>query len=327
MPDKIRWGIIGTGSITKKFARGVSALHDAELLAVGSRAQETAADFGEQFGIPRRYASYEALAADPDVDAVYIGTPHPFHMANTLLCLGAGKAVLTEKPFAINAQQAQQMIEFARQHKVFLMEAMWTRYLPIFVRVRELLAQGVIGEVKQIMADFGFRARVNPQGRLFNPDLGGGGLLDVGIYPLSLAFMIFGAPERVTSIAHLGETGVDEDAAFILGYPSGALALLSCAVRTNTPMTATLNGTEGRITVHSPWWTATKMTVEVYGKEISEINMPLIANGYEYEAAEVGRCLRAGLTESEVMPLDETLAIMKTMDEIRAQWRLKYPME
>lgn len=327
MPDKIRWGIIGTGSITKKFARGVLALHDAELLAVGSRAQETADDFGEQFGIPRRYPTYEALAADPDVDAVYIGTPHPFHMENTLLCLGAGKAVLTEKPFAINAQQAQQMIDFARQHKVFLMEAMWTRYLPIFVRVRELLAQGVIGDVRQLMADFGFRTRVNPQGRLFNPNLGGGGLLDVGIYPLSLASMIFGTPERVTGMAHLGETGVDEDAAFILGYADGALALLSCAVRTNTPMTAILNGTEGRITIHSPWWVATKMTVEVYGKETSEISMPLIANGYEYEAAEVGRCLRAGLTESEVMPLDETLAIMKTMDEIRAQWRLKYPME
>jgi predicted dehydrogenase len=327
MPEKIRWGIIGTGSITRKFARGVSALPDAELLAVGSRAQETADSFGDLFGIPRRYTSYEALAADPDVDAVYIGTPHPFHMENTLLCLGAGKAVLTEKPFAINAQQAQQMIDFARQHKVFLMEAMWTRYLPIFVRVRQLLAQGVIGDVRQLMADFGFRTRVNPQGRLFNPDLGGGGLLDVGIYPLSLASMIFGTPERATGMAHLGETGVDENTALLLGYADGALALLSCAVRTNTPQIAIINGTDGRITVHSPWWVGTKMTVEVYGKETSEIHMPLIANGYEYEAAEVGRCLRAGLTESDVMPLDETLAIMKTMDEIRAQWRLKYPME
>lgn len=327
MYETIRWGIIGTGNIAKKFATGLKALNDAELVAVGSRTQAAADAFGDQFDVPRRHASYEALAADAEVDAVYISTPHPFHLPNSLLCLENGKAVLTEKPFTMNAREAAELIDFARAKRVFLMEAMWTRYIPIMVRVRELLAAGVIGDVRMLTADFGFRARVNPQGRTFAKELGGGALLDVGIYPLSLASMIFGTAERVTGMAHLGETGVDENSAMILGYPGGALAVLSTAVRTNTPQIAILNGTEGRITVHSQWWVPQRMTVDVYGKETSEIHMPMAGNGYNYEAAEVARCLRAGLLESDVMTLDETLAIMRTMDEIRAQWGLTYPMD
>lgn len=327
MVDTIRWGILSTGNIAKLFARGLSALPDAQLLAVGSRSQQSADTFGDLFNVERRYASYEALAADPDVDAIYIGTPHTFHKENALLCLRAGKAVLVEKPFAINAREAEEMINFARTHKVFLMEAMWTRFIPIMAKVRELLADRVIGDVRMIDADFGFRTRFNPEHRLFKPELGGGALLDVGIYPLSLASMIFGPPERITSMAHLGETGVDENTAVILGYSDGALAVLTTATRTSTPQIATLNGTDGRITVHSRWWVPSRMTVEIFGKETHEIEIPFTGNGYNYEAAEVGRCLRAGLLESEVIPLDETLAIMRTMDAIRAQWGLKYPME
>ncbi|MBZ0301635.1 MAG: Gfo/Idh/MocA family oxidoreductase [Anaerolineae bacterium] len=327
MAAKTRWGIIGTGNIARQFARGLAALSEAELVAVGSRSQETADTFGDLFHVPHRHASYEAVAEDSAVDAVYIGTPHSFHRDNSLLCLSHGKAVLTEKPFAINAQQAQEVVDFARAHKIFLMEAMWTRFLPIFVRMRELLAAQTIGEVRMLTADFGFRTHFNPEGRLFNPALGGGALLDVGIYPLSLASMVFGPPERITSMAHRGETGVDENTAIILGYEGGALASLTTAVRTNTPQVATLNGTEGRITVHSRWWIPTRMTVEIYGKETAEIEMPFVGNGYNYEAAEVGRGLREGLLESDVMPLDETLSIMRTMDTIRAQWGQKYPME
>jgi predicted dehydrogenase len=327
MSETIRWGILSTGNITKQFARGLAALPDAQLLAVGSRSRESANAFGDMFGVERRYASYEELASDPDIDAIYIGTPHPFHKENSLLCLSHGKAVLCEKPFAINAQQAQEVISYARQKRVFLMEAMWTRFMPIMVRLRELLAEGVIGEVRMINADFGFRARPNPEHRLFNPALGGGALLDVGIYPLSLASMILGQPDRITSMAHLGETGVDENDAIILGYPGGALAVLTTAIRTLTPMEVVLNGTDGRITIHSRWWCPNRMTVEIYGKEKTEIEMPYAGNGYNYEAAEVARCLRAGLLESSVMPLDETLALMQTMDKIRAQWGLTYPME
>lgn len=327
MAEKIRWGILGTGNIASQFARGLAVLPDAQLLAVGSRSQASADAFGDMFSVERRYTAYEALANDPDIDAVYVGTPHVFHRENTLLCLRHGKAVLCEKPFAINANEAQEMIDFAREHKVFLMEAMWTRYMPIFVHLRDLLAQQVIGDVRMIHIDFGFRARFNPEHRLFKPELGGGALLDVGIYPVSLASMVLGQPERIASLAHLGETGVDENSAMLFGYPDGALAVLSTAIRTSTPHVAILNGTEGRITIHSRWWIPSRMTVEIFGKEAREIEMPYTGNGYNYEADEVARCLRAGLLESDVMPLDETLAIMRTMDEIRAQWGLKYPVE
>lgn len=327
MIEKLRWGIIGPGNIAKKFADGLKVVPDAELLAVASRTQEGADAFADQYGAPRRYVSYEALAADPDVDAVYISTPHPMHKDNSILCLNNGKAVLCEKPFAINAQQAAEVIKVARQKRVFLMEAMWTRYIPAMIKVRELLAAGVIGEARMVTADFGFRAGISPEGRLFNPALGGGALLDVGVYCVSLASMIFGAPARMASLAHLGETHVDEQAGMILGYSGGQMAVLSTAIRTTTPMEALISGTEGQIRIHSLFWRPTRLTVSVYGKETNEIDMPLVGNGYNYEAQEVARCLRAGLLESDVMPLDETLSIMKTMDELRAQWGLRYPME
>jgi predicted dehydrogenase len=325
--SKTRWGILGTGNIASQFARGLAELDDAELVAVGSRTADSAEAFGERFGAPRRHDSYAALASDPEVDAIYVATPHPLHHDNTIMGLEAGKAVLCEKPFAINAGQAEQMIATARTRGVFLMEAMWTRFLPHMVRLRELLAAGVIGEVRMLQVDFGFRTSFNPQGRLFDPALGGGALLDVGIYPVSLASMIFGTPERVTGMAHLGETGVDEQSAMIFGYAGGRLALLSQAIRTNSPHEALLLGTAGKIRVHSSWWKQTTITLSVDGKPDEVIDVPTAGNGYNYEAAEVGRCLRAGLTESAVMPLDETLAIMRSLDEVRAQWGLRYPGE
>ncbi|HEU5102422.1 MAG TPA: Gfo/Idh/MocA family oxidoreductase [Roseiflexaceae bacterium] len=324
---KTRWGILGTGNIASQFARGLAALDDAELVAVGSRTAESAQEFGERFGVRNRHGSYADLAGDPDVEAIYIATPHPLHKDNTLMCLAAGKAVLCEKPFAINASQAQAMIDAARERGVFLMEAMWTRFLPHMVKLRELLAAEVIGEVRMLQADFGFRTGFNPQGRLFDPALGGGALLDVGIYPASLASMIFGTPERVTGMAHLGATGVDEQSAMIFGYSGGRLALLSQAIRTGSPHEALLLGTKGKIRVHSSWWKAAPMTLSVDGQPDEIIDAPSVGNGYNYEAAEVGRCLREGRTESHVMPLDETLAIMRTLDEVRAQWGLRYPVE
>ena len=324
---KTRWGILGTGNIASQFARVLAVLDDAELVAVGSRTAKSAEVFGEQFAVPHRHTSYAALASDPEVDAIYVATPHPLHMENTLLGLEAGKAVLCEKPFAINAGQAEAMIATARRRGVFLMEAMWTRFLPHMVRLRELLAQGAIGELRMLQADFGFRTSFNPQSRLFDPALGGGALLDVGIYPVSLASMLFGAPERVTGMAHLGATGVDEQSAMIFGYAGGQLAVISQAIRTNSPHEALLLGTAGKIRVHTSWWKASTMTLSIEGRPDELIDVPATGNGYNYEAAEVGRCLHEGRTESEVMPLDETLAIMRTLDQVRAQWGLRYPGE
>jgi predicted dehydrogenase len=326
--DKIRWGILGTGNIAKQFARGLAVLPDAELVAVGSRSRVNADAFGDEFNVPHRYASYAALTDAPDIDVVYVATPHSLHRDNSLLCLQAGKAVLCEKPFAINAAEAEEVITVARERRLFLMEAMWTRFLPVLVKTRQLLADGAIGAVRIITADFGFCAPFNPQSRLFDPHLGGGALLDVGVYTVSLASIVFKSPpSRISSVAHLGQTGVDEQAAMILGYDQGQLAVLTTAIRTNTPQEATLSGTEGQIRIHAPWWKPDTLTLSVQGQEDQVIHLPLEGNGYNYEAVETMNCLRGGRAESDVMPLDETLAIMKTMDQIRAQWGLRYPME
>jgi len=324
----IRWGILGTGGIAAKFAEGLSVLPDAALLAVGSRTAGGADRFGRAFGVPRRYASYEELAADPEIDVVYISTPHPFHRENTLLCLAAGKAVLCEKPFTLNAVHTQELIDTARAKGLFLMEAMWTRFIPTIVKLRELLAAGVIGDVLMLNADFGFNQPFDPTHRAFDPALGGGALLDVGIYPVSLASMVFGMqPAQLTSLANLGKTGTDDQSAYLFRYPSGALAALHSAVALETPQEAVVMGTKGRIRVHYPFFMSEALTISRPGHADETLRFPLTGNGYNYEAAHVGDCLRAGKRESTVMPLDESLEIMKTLDALRAQWGLVYPGE
>jgi predicted dehydrogenase len=327
MTERIRWGIIGTGRIAAQFADGLAVLPDAALVAVGSRAQESADAFGDRFDVSRRHASYEALAEDPEVDVVYIATPHPFHQENSILCLRAGKAVLCEKPFAINAGQAQAVIDLAREEGLFLMEAMWTRFLPTMRKLRELLAAETIGPVQMMSADFGFRSEFDPTSRLFDPALGGGALLDVGVYTLSLAEMTLGPPARITSMAHIGETGVDEQAVVVLGFGSGQMALLSTSVRTTTSQEATLLGTEGQIKVHAPWWQSQKLSLTLSGQGTEVLELPFAGNGYQYEAQAVMDCLRERRQQSAVMPWDETLSVMRTMDRVRAQWGLRYPME
>lgn len=328
MSTPIRWGILGTGSIAHKFATGLDDLPDTELLAIGSRSQENADAFGNEFNIPRCYASYKALADDPGVDAVYIATPHPFHKENTLLLLGAGKAVLCEKPFALNAAEAQEMISEARAREQFLMEAMWTRFLPHMLKTHELIEDGAIGDVRMLQADFGFRMpTVQPEHRLFKPELGGGALLDVGIYSVSLAHSLFGPPADIKSFGNLGETGVDEEAAILFKHDEGQLSLLSTAVRLNTPHEAFIIGTAGRIHMHAGWWRPSALTLYRDGAEPETFEPPCPLNGYNYEALEVNHCLREGLLESPTMMLDESLSIMKTLDKIRAQWGLRYPVE
>jgi predicted dehydrogenase len=325
--NPIRWGILGRGGIANSFAVGLQALDDAQLLAVGSRSAAAAEAFGEQYGVPHRYGSYAELVQDPEVDVVYVATPHPFHLEHSLLAMRAGKAVLCEKPLTINAREAAELIGYAREHRLFLMMAMWTRFLPAIARLRQLLAEGALGQVRLLHADFSFRAEFDPHHRLFDPALGGGALLDAGIYPLSMASMILGRPDSIVSQAHLGATGVDEQAAVILRYAGGSLAVLTTATRTAGPQVVVVRGTEGYVTLPPEWLKATDLVITRPGREDERLHLPLAGNGYNYEAAEVARCLRAGLIESDLMPHAETLALMETLDAIRAQWGLKYPSE
>lgn len=327
MNDPIRWGILGTGKIARQFAAGLQILPEAMLLAVGSRTHEAADAFGRQFKVPHRHASYEALVNDPELDVVYVATPHSCHKQNTLLALSAGKAVLCEKPFTINASEAEQVITFARMKNLFLMEAMWTRCFPLMEKLRGLLAAKIIGKVRMLTADFGFFAEYHEEERLFNPTFGGGALLDVGVYPVSLASMIFGPPTQIASLAHLGRTGVDEHSAMVFSHAQGQLAVLSTAVRADTSQEVVISGSQGRLRIHRPWWRPTAMTLSREGVADELMEFPLSGNGYQFEAAEVMLCLREGKLESRMMPLDETLSIMRTLDAVRSQWGLRYPME
>ncbi|HRK34968.1 MAG TPA: Gfo/Idh/MocA family oxidoreductase [Candidatus Hydrogenedentes bacterium] len=328
MSSAIRWGILGTGAIARKFVKGLASIPDAELSAVGSRARSTADSFAAEFGVLRAHASYEALASDPDVDVIYVSTPHQLHCANTLLCLEHGKAVLCEKPFAINAAEARQMVKKAGEKKLFLMEAMWTRFIPVMLQVKQWLKEGRIGEPRMVMADFGFRAEVKPDWRLFSKEYGGGSLLDVGIYPISFASMVLGGePVAVTGSAHIGETGVDEQAGMVLTYSGGRLAVLASGIRTETQHDAYILGEEGSIRVHAPFWCATEATLKVKDQDPVVFSQAHQSNGYEYQAMEVMHCMRQGKVESAGMTWNESVILMETMDRLRAQWGLKYTME
>jgi predicted dehydrogenase len=322
----IRWGILGTGRIAELFVQGLAVLPDAEVVAVASRAPETAEAFGERFGVPRRHGEYAALAADEEVDVVYVATPHSVHRDATLLCLDAGKAVLCEKPFALNAAEAREMIAAARRHGLFLMEAMWTRFAPAMVELRRLLADGVLGDVRLLTADLGWRFDPDPRHRLYDPQLGGGALLDLGVYPVSLASMVLGNPSAVSAVATLAETGVDAQTAVLLRHPGDRLAVLSCSMQAALPIHAAIVGSEARVEIRN-WYNPGGFVLRRDGADPERFAFSRAGNGMEYEAAEVGRCLRAGALESAVMPLDETLTIMRTLDRVRAQIGLRYPGE
>jgi len=327
MSTRIRWGILGTGRIAGEFAEGLQQLEQAELTAVASRNQSTADAFAAKYGAGKALGTYEALAADQDVDVVYIATPHTSHCENTLLCLDGGKHVLCEKPFAVNESQVRMMIAKAQEKGLFLMEAMWMRFIPLIRELRKRLSDGVIGEVRMIQADFGFRVDFAPERRLFSPALAGGALLDVGIYPIEFSGMILGAPTEIVSMSTLGETGVDEQSAYILKHAAGQLSVLSSAVRTQTSQSAWIYGEKGRIHLARQFWKASQMDVFVDGKEPESVQCPYEGNGYQFEAREVGECLSAGKLESSVMPHSESIRLIQTMDRIRQQWGLKYPME
>ena len=329
MADRIRWGIAGTGGIASAFAEDLKLLPDAEIVAVGSRGQASADAFGDRFGIPNRHVGYEALAADPEVDAVYVAVPHTGHCEIALAAIAEHKAVLVEKPFAVNAAEAERMIDAARAAGTFLMEAMWVRLLPHFMHVRALLAEGRIGEVRQVISDRGETLSTDPLHRVNNPELAGGALLDLGIYPVSFASMVTGgrAPEHVVAVGRMTETGVDAQSSMILAYPGGAHAVISTSLDARSVNTATIAGTEGRIVLSQPWGRTCPVELILNDGTAHTTLLPHQGNGLRHQAAEVGRCLRAGELESPVITLDETLSIMRTLDLVRERIGLRYPGE
>jgi predicted dehydrogenase len=326
---KVRWGILATGGIAASFAEDLREMKDdAEIVAVASRSLSSARAFADRFGIPRAYGSWTELADDEGVDVVYVATPHSAHRVAAGLCLRAGRSVLCEKPFTVNAVEARELADLARAHGRFLMEAMWTYCNPVVRRLTELVADGAIGEVRSVHADFGLGGPFAPGHRLLDPALGGGALLDLGVYPVSFAHLLLGEPDEVQAWAHLTPEGVDDNTGMLLGYDNGAMAVLSCSLTADTACTAVVTGSAGRIEIPRGFFHPDRFVLHREGREPEEFGAPENGlRGLQYEAAEVMRCLRAGERESPLVPLEGSLAVMRTLDTVRDRIGVRYPGE
>jgi predicted dehydrogenase len=317
----LRWGILGTGGIAHAFVSDLRLTGSGVVGAVGSRSQGSAERFAEEFGVEGRHASYESLVADAGVDVIYVATPHPMHRDNAILALRAGKPVLVEKPFAMNAAEAAEIVEVAREERLFAMEAMWTRFLPHIAVVRGWLDQGVLGELVNVTADHGQWFAEDAGSRLFAPELGGGALLDLGVYPVSFASMVLGTPNRLISMTAPAFTGVDAQTSMVFGYESGAQAVLSCTLRAKSPTRASIVGTDARIEIDGDFYAPAAVTLVPRQGEPTRVESTHEGRGLRHQADEVARRLAAGELESPVMPLDETISIMETIDTVQAQAR------
>jgi predicted dehydrogenase len=316
MEKTINWGIMGTGYIANKFAAALQCVPNAKLFAVGSRTIGKSISFAQVYNVPRAYGSYEEIAKDKDIDVIYVATPHVFHFENTMISLENNKAVLCEKPFAMNEREVLNMVSRARERNLFLMEAFWTRFLPTLTKILEIINSGAIGDIIHIKSDFGMKPPYNPEGRLFNPALGGGSLLDIGIYPVFIALLLFGEPDEIVSEVLLGKTGVDETLSIIFKYKNGKMASLYSTFLAETPVETDICGTKGRIRMNRMWHMSENFIVTPNnGKpEIVEYKFP--CNGYEYEAMEVTNCLLNGQAESRLMSLDFSLKLIRLLDRL-----------
>lgn len=327
---KIRWGILGCGRIARKFAADLRLVADAELTAIASRHKERLEQFANDFPCRHLHNSYEALVINNEVDVIYIATPHSHHYEHTLLCLNHNKAVLCEKAFAINSRQALEMVKTAKEKKVFLMEALWTKFLPHYKKLQELLQQKKLGDIKSVLVNFGFNTTGNPAQRLFDPSLGGGTLLDIGIYNVFITMSILGKPDTIEATMTPAATGVDEQIAVLFKYNNGAMAHLFSSFVTNLPTQAEINGTEGCITLTTRFYEPSA-TIQLskkvpYEREIIPVEKEA-GFGYQYEARHVNECLKKGLPESPVMTHADTLTLMEVLDTIRLKAGIKYPAD
>ncbi|AJE85969.1 MULTISPECIES: Gfo/Idh/MocA family protein [Streptomyces] len=329
--ERVRWGVLATGGIAAHFTSGLLDSPGAEVVAVGSRSEESARAFAERFGIERAYGDWASLAADAEVDVVYVATPHSAHRAAAGLCLQAGRAVLCEKAFTLNSREAEELIALARSGGRFLMEGMWMYCNPLIRRMRELIADGAIGEVRTVQADFGLPGPFPASHRLRDPAQGGGALLDLGVYPVSFAHLVLGEPEQVAASAVLSPEGVDLRTAMLLSWASGAQALLHCAVDSGTGVTASVTGSAGRIDLPAGFFHPERFVLHRPGREPEEVTSPeasaLPRDSMRHEAEEVMRCLRAGELQSPLVPWEGTLAVMRTLDAVRERTGVRYPAD
>ncbi|PJJ71140.1 putative dehydrogenase [Diaminobutyricimonas aerilata] len=327
MTDGLRWGILGTGSIAHTVTRDFQA-NDIEVVAVGSRSQQSADEFAATFGLRHAHGSYEDLAQNDEVDVIYVATPHPFHAEGAELALNGGKHVLVEKPFTLNAAEARRVVDLAAERGLVVLEAMWTRWLPNMVRVREIVASGVIGDVRSVIADHTQATSPDPEGRMLNPHLGGGALLDLGIYPISFAWDMLGAPEKVSALASFTDTGVDRQVSIALEFEGGRHASVLAALDTPGANRATVIGTEGRIELDRVWYTASPITVFDRSNRFVERFVPeVVGDGKHLQARELERLAAAGSLSGDILSAEESVGIMGTLDEVRRQIGLTYPGE
>jgi len=327
MTERLRWGILATGGIAHAFTNDLK-LNGFDVRAVGSRTQASADAFASTFDIPTAYGSYEQLAADPEVDVIYVSTPHPFHVEGATLALEGGKHVLVEKPFTINATEARRLADLAASKGLLILEAMWTRYLPHMVRIREIIAEGTLGELRALIADHTQKLPDDPTHRVNALELGGGALLDLGIYPISFAWDVFGAPATIQATATFKDTGADAQIATIFGYDESRVALTTSVSDARGPDTASLIGTEARIDIDSVWYTPTTFRVVAHdGTVLEEYRSEVNGRGMQYQAAAVERLVGEGNLGGDILPIEETVAIMGTLDTIREKIGLRYPGE
>ncbi|HTN38929.1 MAG TPA: Gfo/Idh/MocA family oxidoreductase [Arachidicoccus sp.] len=320
MPEKIyNWGIIGPGKIAQKFANALKLTPRVNLGAVASRDINKAKSFAQQFDCPVYYDNYLQLVKDPTIDAIYIATPHAFHLEQTRLCLENGKAVLCEKPLTLSAAQVTTLMDIANQHQTFLMEAMWARFIPLTEAILKIIKADEIGSVHYMKADFGFPAAPNPTGRLFNPALGGGSLLDVGIYPIYLCTLLMGWPDKIHATGRLSEQGIDLDCHAFLQYKEMKTGVISSSIVYQTPITAEITGTKGQIQIPCPWYKNNYFHLKKGDGDWEKISLPPMPNGFEFEIQEVTKCLDEGLIQSSTWPLTSSLQIATIMDQIKQQ--------
>lgn len=319
----INWGIMGCGKIAHKFANDLLKIPNTSIYAVASRDLKKAKDFGQYYNAYSCYGSYEELVKNPEVDVIYIATPHVFHYENTLMCLEHKKAVLCEKPFAMTTVQVKEMIRIAQKNQVFLMEALWTYFLPHYTYVLETIVSKQLGDVLDLKADFGFTSKFDPEGRLFNKQLGGGSLLDVGIYPLFSALTILGYPEQIEAKAHFGETGVDENCNMQLTYSNGATASLYSSITNETKTEAVIRLEKGIITIHGCFHEPSSITITKNGT--SEVYpFPVDTHGYNFEAIHVQQMLLENRTESTIMTFNKSIQLINLLDAVREKIGLHY---